>query len=68
MHYLYLILLTDNVYEISMKDFHQFYLLKYLTLSLGKILLRLNFNFISPSNCFLDNDAVLLMPKVQNKA
>ena len=38
---LYLILLTDNLYEISMKDLHQF----------GKSLLQLNFNFISPSNC-----------------
>ena len=46
MHWLYLILLTDNLHEISMKDAH--HIPKYLTMSVGKSFLRLKFNFISP--------------------
>ena len=49
MHWLYLVLLRDNI------DFHERFpsilTPKYLTLAVAKSLLRLNFNFISPSNC-----------------
>ena len=44
MHWLYLVLLRDQFPSILTP--------KYLTLSVGKSILRLNFNCISPSNCF----------------
>ena len=51
MHWLYLVLLRDNLWDFH-ERFSSILTPKYLTLSVGKSLLQVNFNFILPSNCF----------------